>query len=148
MSNEIVELPERKNRMQPVAQTQQVQKPGGLNERQMDITVEGNRQVIIGVVTIARDILEIVRIRSTATADVARLEAQTRDVVEKMKIEVQKISAHGESTLNRGRAAAAVIEATMKFIPESDAVARAKALDMLRMLVADATGERGNQDQK
>ena len=140
--------PERKNRMQPVAQTQQVQKPGGLNERQMDITVEGNRQVIIGVVTIARDILEIVRIRSTATADVARLEAQTRDVVEKMKIEVQKISAHGESTLNRGRAAAAVIEATMKFIPESDAVARAKALDMLRMLVADATGERGNQDQK
>ncbi len=78
----------------------------------------------------------------------ARIEAQTRDVVEKMKIEVQKIAAQGESTLSRGKAAAAVIEATMKFIPESDTAARAKAIDMLKTLVAEATGEGGNRDQK
>ncbi len=148
MSTEIVELPKRNGRTPLAKPAEQSEKKGGLTERQMDIAVEGSVQIVVGAMSIARDIVDIARIRSTAAADVARIEAQTRDVVEKMKVEVQKIVAQGEVTFNRGKAAAAVIEATMKFIPESDASARAKALDMLTTLIAAATAEGGSQEQE
>lgn len=142
MANEIVDLPERKAPAAavPAAQPGQPAAKRGLTERQMDMAIEGTVQVLGGAVSIARDLIDIARIRTQAAADVARIEAQTRDVVERMKVEVEKISAEGDNVLKRGQAAAAVIEAALKFIPESDTAARALAIDTLKTLVVAATG--------
>lgn len=148
MGNEIVELPDRKGRTNLPANTDRQTEKRGLTERQKDMAIEGSVQVLTGVVSIARDIMDIAKIRASAAADVARIDAQTREVVGKMKMEVEMITAKGKSTLSKGQAAAAVIEATMKHIPESDTAARDKALDMLKSLVAQVTGEDGNEGRE
>lgn len=144
MGNEIIELPDRKGRTNLPTNTDRQTEKRGLTERQKDMAIEGSVQVLTGVVSIARDIMDIAKIRASAAADVARIDAQTREVVGKMKMEIEMITAKGNSTLSKGQAAAAVIEATMKHIPESDTAARDKALDMLKSLVAQVTGEDGN----
>ena len=83
--------------------------------------------------------MEIERIRETAGADVARIDAETRRIVDQIKAEAEMIAKQGDATLKRGQAAAAVIDAILKNIPESDTTARARIIDMLPSLIADAT---------
>ena len=93
------------------------------------------------MVLIARDLVNIAHIRAKADADVSRIDAETRAVVARLKIEVERTAAQGDLIRNKGEAAAKVIEATLKLIPEGDTVARALAMDTLKTLVIAVTGD-------
>jgi hypothetical protein len=140
MADDIFDLPPaKKGAVQIIPPRQQVEKSPRLNEKQMDQLLDGTFQMVSGALSLAKDWMEIERIRETADADVARIDAETRRIVEQIKAEAEMIAKQGDATLKRGQAAAAVIDAILKNIPESDTTARARIIDMLPSLIADAT---------
>jgi len=76
--------------------------------------------VVGGGMEIAKGLVEIRRIRVSATADVDRMDAETRKVVATIREEIDRLEAEGKETRERGGAVVAILDSVGRILNESD----------------------------
>ncbi|MEY4766653.1 MAG: hypothetical protein RI907_3326 [Pseudomonadota bacterium] len=106
-----------------------------LNEQHVTALVNTGTEVAQGVLSIAKDVVDIMRIRQSAQAEVAVIDARTRAVVDALRAETAKLLEVHNGVRVRGEVATQVIRTVLDAIPEADRLA---ALAHLNDLVAKA----------
>lgn len=112
-----------------------------LNEQQVDALIHTGSQVAGGVVQIAQSLLEISRINVTTQADVARIEASSRALVDKIRAEIDRLRESHQAIRTRGETTVSIIQATLQQMPEADRLKSMPHLEKLVTLALQETGE-------
>ena len=148
MNKDPINLPMRRNNSSPavrpnVRQDSQLTTRGSLNEKQVSSLIETSGKVAQGVMSIAKDLVEISRIKAESAAEVAGIEARNHAMVAALHAETERLMAVRKGIRTRGEAAVEVIKAVLMSIPESDHAARQAAISNLNQLVATVVSEGG-----
>jgi hypothetical protein len=106
-----------------------------LNDQQVSTLVDSGAKATEGMVSIAKDIVEIARINAQSRAEVAGIEARSRGMVDVLRAETDRVLASRKGIRSRGEAAALVIRTVMETIPESDHASRQLAIEKLTEVV-------------
>lgn len=135
MSKDPMDLPIRRPSNQTVVHPGASSGRVRLNEQQVTTLVDSGAKVAEGLVSIAKDIVDIARINTQSRAEVAGIEARSRAMVDVLRAETERILASRKGVRSRGEAAALVIRTVMETIPESDHASRQLAIAKLTELV-------------
>lgn len=139
---ELPSSPNRRNVMaaEPVHAELVPPQDGGLTSGQKDALIAGGVQVAADVMEIGKKICHIWEIREQADADVARTEAQTRQIVEVLRGHVAHVEARRGAIRERGDVTVRIIREITPAIRDSalpDA-AKLSLINKLPELVRDA----------
>jgi hypothetical protein len=118
--------------------------PGALTEAQKDRLIEAASQLAADLGAVARDVVAIYRVRADADADVARTDAETRQLVASFRGEVERLAQLGHTARARGEVVRGIVRdfaVLLGAIPELDVNARARLIETLRFLVDSALRE-------
>lgn len=116
-----------------------------LTEKQVDKLIDGGQDIARGAIRIGEGIVEIVRIRESADADVRRIEAKTEQVVRQLRAEIDMRREERKTLRDRGTVVVDVIEAVTRqisVIPLDDPASRRTAIEILPELVRAAASEK------
>jgi hypothetical protein len=108
-----------------------------LTEGQMDRVVDAAARMAGDIGEITKGVVAIYRIRAEAGADVARVEAATRQIVASARAEIDRLAQRESHTRTRGQVVVDVIKAVtaaMETIPDVDSTSRHALVDSLRWL--------------
>ena len=115
-----------------------------LTEGQVDKLFDAGAETMRGLVGIGETVVDIVRIREQADADVSRIEAETRRVVQQIQAAVELRKEERKTLRERGSVVVDVIDAITRQIatvPVDDPASRRKAIEILPELVRAAASE-------
>lgn len=141
MSHDPMDLPARRGAVavRPVNRAPAPASPSGrrlqLSEQQVSTLVNTGPDVARGILSIAQDVVEIVRIQQSAQAEVALIEARSQAVVSALREETARLREVHQGVRQRGDVATQVIRTVLDAMPEGDRLA---ALGHLHALVAQA----------
>ncbi|WP_442809186.1 hypothetical protein [Trinickia soli] len=144
MSEDSMDLPTRGATKLPVARSEALTKQrSGLTERHVDVLVDSGANLLACAGSIAKDLVEIARIRAESEAEVERIEARSRAIREAFRAEVDRLGAMRDIIGSRGDAAAKLIREVLTHIPESDQVSRQRAIEMLTKMIDSVVADKG-----
>lgn len=112
-----------------------------LSGQQVSSLIETGGKVAEGAMSIAKDLVEISRIKAESAAEVAGIEARTHAMVAALRAETERLMAVRKGIRTRGEVAVDVIKSVLTSIPESDHVTRQFAISSLNQLVATILSE-------
>ncbi len=112
-----------------------------LSGEQVSSLIETGGKVAEGAMSIAKDLVEISRIKAESGAEVAGIEARTHAMVAALRAETERLMAVRKGIRTRGEVAVDVIKSILTNIPESDHVTRQLAISSLNQLVATIISE-------
>ncbi len=118
-----------------------------LKNEHITALVETGGKVAEGVMSIAKDLVEISRIKAESHAEVAGIEARSHAMVSSLRAETERLMAERKGIRTRGEAAVALIKAVLKAIPESDHATRQIAIASLNQLVATVVATNNSSPQ-
>lgn len=107
-----------------------------LNSNQVSSLIEKGGKVADGVMSIAKELVDISRIKAESQAEVAGIEARSHAMVAALRAETERLMEDRKGIRTRGEAAVALIKAVLEAIPESDHATRQIAIIRLNQLVA------------
>jgi hypothetical protein len=139
VNKELPELPKR-NRV-PITPPQDGRVLRGLTEVQIARIVDAASRMVGDLGPIVQDVVTIWRIRAEAGADVARIDASTRQIVAAARAEIDRLAQVESHTRSRGQVVVDVIKAftaLIETVPELDTASRHGLVDSLRWLVEAA----------
>lgn len=148
MSNDPMDLPVRRINSTPTVRPNAELVPRvSLTEQQVSTLLETGGRVADGVMSIAKDLVEISRLKAQSEAEVAGIEARTHAIVASLRAESERLIAVRKGVRTRGEVAVSLIKTILETIPESDHVARQNAIAMLNQLVATVISEPDSSTQ-
>ena len=148
MSNDPMDLPVRRiNSTLTGRQNAELVPRVSLTEQQVSTLLETGGRVADGTISIAKDLVEISRLKAQSEAEVAGIEARTRAIVASLRAETERLIAVRKGVRTRGEVAVGLIKTILEKIPESDHVARQNAIAMLNQLVATVISEPNSSTQ-
>jgi hypothetical protein len=136
MSNNIIDLPMRVNKTQSLSPQHKKHVPAvRLNNEQVNTLIDSGTRIADGILSIAKDIVDIARINAESNARVAEIEARSHALVNALRAETDYLMESNKGIRTRGEAAALIIRTVLEHIPEADSVARQRAIDQLYNLI-------------
>lgn len=144
MSHDPMDLPARRT---PALRTEQpLSQPSDnrirLNDQHVSTLVDTGAQVAGGIISIAKSVVDIARIKATSQAEVASIEARSRAMTEALRAETAYLMETHQGIRTRGEAVTLVIRSVLENIPVSDHASRQQAITILNDLVANVVGSR------
>lgn len=148
MSNDPMDLPVRRVNSTPVVRPDAQLVPRvSLKEQQVSSLIETGGKVAEGVMSIAKDLVDISRIKAESEAEVAGIEARSFAMVAALRAETERLMVVRKGIRTRGEAAVNVIKSVLENIPESDQASRQSAIALLNQLVATVVSENTSSTQ-
>ena len=146
MSDDILDLPNRPRvEVLPRAEAGSASSGTRLTEKQMDQVLDTGLRFVEDLGAVARELVAIHRIREQGRADVERIEAKTRHVVEKMRAEIDRLAEVRQGVRTRAQAVVEIISAmsqALQRIPDLDNDSRKALVDQLPRLVKLAISDK------
>ncbi len=135
MADDLIDLPARKMNYPSVENNSTTGLGVVLNEQQVGQLIETSSKIVEGTVAIARDLVEIGRIRAQSQSEVEVIRARSQALVVVLRAETDRVMLEHDGVRTRSEAAISIIQAIMKNIPEADQSSRVAAIDILNDLV-------------
>ena len=113
----------------------------GLTTQQTDELIGGGVAVMTSLAEVARSLADIAHIRATADGDVARIEAETRQLREGAAAQLRVYVEKRVTMADRGRIVVELLEhvtRALKDVPDLDPASRKALIDSLPSLVQSA----------
>jgi hypothetical protein len=109
--------------------------------RQTGLSAQNIDTIVNTGAVIAKELMEISRIRTAAKAEVEVIEAHTRALRERVRGEVDRLDAMRQTLGKRGDEAVKIIQAVLPLIPEAE---RHKAMEDLRKMIDSVIADQGS----
>lgn len=125
----------------PTAGAPQVPGRRKFTEGQVDKMIDGGLELGQGALRIGEGVVEIIRIRESADADVRRIDAKTNQLVQQIRAEIEVRREERKTLRDRGTVVVEIIDAITRqigMIPLDDPLSRRKAIEILPDLVRTA----------
>lgn len=108
------------------------------SEKQRDAMIQAGSKAVEDIGSIVKDLVAIQKIKEQSNADIALIEAETRKIVQSVRVEIERQVQQGQDIRTRGQVAVDVIAqitSTIKEMPDLDAESRHKLIDSIFPLV-------------
>lgn len=139
MSSDPLDLPLRRDPQNPGRAAVGIRTE--LTAKQRDIVIQAQVDLLKDGMQLAKGIVDIVRVRHEAAAQVDKIDANTRLIVERIQAQVKELSARIPVIQAQGEVAQNIIlgcSQLLKDIPDEDSASRGKLIDSIHKFIDSA----------